>query len=269
MPQFKFDDQKIHYEVTGQGPPLILLHNGGGDLTIWRQQIPVFSQHFTVYAMDFLGCGRSDRPDRLLTLGDTLKQLELLIQENDLKEPVIVGNCVGASTALEYSRLNPQNIRSLILVNLCGGSSFAPAIKIFKIFPFLLKPILRALLKFGILNPRILWGKAPAENDPLYQHYLHQIYSHPGFLLQRFNMVMGSFTFDQFGKPMDLPSKMPPTMLVWGEQNRIMPFRFASSASKTLLPKIFLPLRGAGHMCFYEQAESFNQQVLSFLGKHP
>ena len=39
---------RIAYDVTGNGPPVLLLHAGLGDRRMWDDQVPAFAQHFTV-----------------------------------------------------------------------------------------------------------------------------------------------------------------------------------------------------------------------------
>ena len=54
----------IYYTKTGTGKPLLLVH----DLTHasssceWDSLIPLLKEHYTVYTIDLLGCGRSDKP---------------------------------------------------------------------------------------------------------------------------------------------------------------------------------------------------------------
>lgn len=55
---------KIYYKKKGNGSPLLLIH----DLNVyssayeWEKTIDKLSQNHTVYAIDLLGCGRSEKP---------------------------------------------------------------------------------------------------------------------------------------------------------------------------------------------------------------
>ena len=59
----------IYYTKTGTGKPLLLVH----DLTHasssceWDSLIPLLKEHYTVYTIDLLGCGRSEKPNLTYT----------------------------------------------------------------------------------------------------------------------------------------------------------------------------------------------------------
>src|SRR5215471_18844047 len=55
---------RLHYTEAGAGPAIVLLHGLGSDLRTWRQVMPVLATRFHVYALDQLGFGQSDKPQR-------------------------------------------------------------------------------------------------------------------------------------------------------------------------------------------------------------
>ncbi len=58
------DGTEIAYWMTGDGPPLVLVHGAPADHTRWRPLLPFLEPHFTVYAIDRRGRGASgDTPD--------------------------------------------------------------------------------------------------------------------------------------------------------------------------------------------------------------
>ena len=52
----------IHYLKQGKGKPLILVHGFAGSTYTWRHLIPLLTDNYTVYAIDVLGFGLSDKP---------------------------------------------------------------------------------------------------------------------------------------------------------------------------------------------------------------
>lgn len=54
----------IHYTKTGSGRPLLLIHDldASSSLYEWHRVIPALSKEYTVYALDLLGCGFSEKP---------------------------------------------------------------------------------------------------------------------------------------------------------------------------------------------------------------
>jgi predicted alpha/beta-fold hydrolase len=57
------DGVGIEYDVTGEGPPVVLLHGFPDSGPLWRHQVPVLAEAgFKVVVPDMRGYGRSDKP---------------------------------------------------------------------------------------------------------------------------------------------------------------------------------------------------------------
>ena len=54
---------KLYYEVLGQGHPLVLIHAGVADCTMWDEQIGPFSRRYRVIRYDTRGYGRTTTED--------------------------------------------------------------------------------------------------------------------------------------------------------------------------------------------------------------
>jgi len=94
--------------TAGEGDPIVFLHNGGGNLWNWAHQIEHFGSSHRVIAPDLPGFGRSHRPANPLTLDDFVSGLGGLLGSLECRRPLLVGNCIGASIALEYALRHPE-----------------------------------------------------------------------------------------------------------------------------------------------------------------
>ncbi len=50
---------RIHYERSGMGPPLLLIHAGIADSRMWKPQAQAFAKKFDMVRPDLRGCGDS------------------------------------------------------------------------------------------------------------------------------------------------------------------------------------------------------------------
>jgi len=58
----------------GSGTPLVMVHGFGGGIGVWIGNLDVLAKHFTIYALDILGWGRSSRP---IFPGNTPEEAEI------------------------------------------------------------------------------------------------------------------------------------------------------------------------------------------------
>ena len=63
MPLLDRDGVRIHYEVHGKGPVVLLSHGYSATSQMWRGQIAALSKDHTLVTWDMRGHGRSDSPD--------------------------------------------------------------------------------------------------------------------------------------------------------------------------------------------------------------
>uniref|UniRef100_N1QY94 Uncharacterized protein n=1 Tax=Aegilops tauschii TaxID=37682 RepID=N1QY94_AEGTA len=88
---------RVNYLVRGEGPPVLLVHGFGASVAHWRRNIGVLSESNTVYAIDLLGFGASDKPAGFSYTMETWAELILEFLDEVVKRPtVLVGNSVGS-----------------------------------------------------------------------------------------------------------------------------------------------------------------------------
>lgn len=103
----------IHYERSGEGMPVLLLHAGVADHRMWEPQVGPFSRHFDVVRPDMRGFGRSELPAmRWSPLEDVLG----LMDEMHLKPAHVVGCSMGASVAIDFALQHGERVSKLVLV---------------------------------------------------------------------------------------------------------------------------------------------------------
>ncbi len=90
---------EIDYIKEGCGKPLILLHGNGEDKSIFMTAIELLKNHFTVYALDTRGHGKST-PIVSLHYMDFASDVAAFIEKLKLEKPIVYGFSDGGITAL-------------------------------------------------------------------------------------------------------------------------------------------------------------------------
>jgi pimeloyl-ACP methyl ester carboxylesterase len=106
-------DGRLHYEATGSGPAVVLLHDGLVDSTTWDRQLPAFRPFFRTIRYDRRGYGRSESTaNEHSDVADLLAVLDTLRVE----DAVLVGCSAGGGLALDFAVAHPARVRALVLV---------------------------------------------------------------------------------------------------------------------------------------------------------
>lgn len=117
MPKVTVDDISLHYETSGSGPVLLLLHGLGSSGRDWEDQVAHFSSSYQVVTTDFRGHGQSDKPDEPYSIKGYAEDTAALIQELGLQEPTVVGISLGGMVGFQLAADHPDLIGKLVAVN--------------------------------------------------------------------------------------------------------------------------------------------------------
>ncbi len=110
----------LHYEETGQGPPVVLLHGMAGSLRYWDQVVPYLAKTHRVITVDLLGFGHSPMPKDVTYNIDThLKSIMETFEHLKVNEPfTLVGHSMGALLALKLALAQPKKVQKLALISM-------------------------------------------------------------------------------------------------------------------------------------------------------
>lgn len=107
--------QFLNYARQGAGPPLILLHGNGEDNSYFVNQMGAFSLHYTVYAVDTRGHGKSPRGDQPFTMAQFAEDLLEFLDNERIQKANILGFSDGANIALTFALAHQERVDRLIL----------------------------------------------------------------------------------------------------------------------------------------------------------
>ena len=117
------DPVKIHYEVAGSGPALILTHGYSSTGQMWDGQIDPLSKHFTVITWDMRGHGRSDYPADPAQYSEeaTVADMAALLDAVGAKDAIVGGLSLGGYMSLAFHRAHPDRTRALLIIDTGPG----------------------------------------------------------------------------------------------------------------------------------------------------
>ena len=116
MPLIQTTDLKLHYDIAGNGDPVLFISGTGGDL---RQRPNVLDGPLAktrrVIAYDQRGLGQSEQPDRAYSMEDYGDDAAYLLDALDIDRVDVVGVSFGGMVAQHFALRHPKRLRKLVL----------------------------------------------------------------------------------------------------------------------------------------------------------
>jgi pimeloyl-ACP methyl ester carboxylesterase len=112
----------MHFVHQGRGaPPLVFVHGFLCSHEDWRHQIQFFSKTHEVVACDLRAHGATPGKPQEVSIEHFGGDVAALVNNLELKKPVLIGHSMGCRVVLEANRLMPERIGGIVLVD---GSRF-------------------------------------------------------------------------------------------------------------------------------------------------
>jgi pimeloyl-ACP methyl ester carboxylesterase len=257
--------------MSGKGPSLLLLHGLLGSADAWYPCFSRLSQQSTVYAVDALGIGRSER---VLGLDESLSaqadRLAAFMDEANIRQADILGTSYGGAAAMMLAARYPERVRSLVL--------HAPA------NPF--STISDPLVHF-YRSPLGRWfaHQVPYLPEKLQELALGRMYGN--------NKLVRHEVLDRYMASLRVPGTVEhvlgilnrwfedmrelqvaietlrevPVLLLWGTRDRAVGLQSGRVLEKMLDRAEMIIMPGVGHLPYDEAPGGFTDAVNSFLRK--
>ncbi len=114
---FIFNDRTVRFGVSGNGPPVVVVHGTPWSSFNMRHLIEAFSEDHTVYYYDLIGYGQSDMSPGDVSLGIQNEILDRLLNLWGLKKTPIIGHDFGGATILRSHLKNRCEFEKIILID--------------------------------------------------------------------------------------------------------------------------------------------------------
>lgn len=109
----------IHYTKAGSGKPLFLIHDLQANSSgyEWNQMVSRLQDHYTVYTIDLLGCGRSEKVNMTYTNYLYVQLISDFIKSEIGHRANVIATGESASIPVMACASNPELFDQLLLVN--------------------------------------------------------------------------------------------------------------------------------------------------------
>jgi 3-oxoadipate enol-lactonase len=248
---------RISYEVTGDGPPLLLMQGLGYGRWGWDPVIAPLAQRFQVLRYDNRGIGESDVPPGPYTARQLADDGIAVLDAEGIERSHVVGTSLGGMAAQELAAAFPERVDRLVLACTTPGG---PASLPIPARTLELIEEAKQLLAEVALRRFVENALAPDAEDELVEEiYTRRLESPPdpvGWQAQAAAGVM----FDGSALRIDAP-----TLILHGTEDAVVDVGNAELLAERIPGAHVELFEGCGHLFFWEQPDRFARVVEEFL----
>lgn len=225
---------EVGWHCAGAGPPLVLVHGLAGSWRWWRPVLPALARRFETHLVDLprFGAVAGARP------GDAADWLVRWLDAVGLVRPALVGHSLGGLLAAQVAARHPELPRRLVLTGPAGV------------------PTGRSGLRETLVLASCAWTVSPRFLPVLAADVLR--WGPPALL-------RGGLYALATDLRADLARIEAPTLLVWGERDRLVPARLGPVWRDAIPAARLAVIPGAAHVPMVERPSAFARAVLDFL----
>lgn len=264
--------------ATLPSQPLMLLHGFGASIGHWRHNISELSQQHSVYALDMLGFGASEKAATAYNIDLWVAQVYDFWRTVIRQPVVLIGNSIGSLVALAAAAAHPEMVAGVVMLSLPDLSIREETI------PAVVRPLVRGLetlftsplvlqlLFYWVRRPQMVrpWAAIAYANPSAVTDELVEILTGPAQdrgSARAFAAILQAMIRPEFGPPVRsiLPTLEIPILLIWGQQDRMIPPALGRQLSRCNPGLTLVELENAGHCPQDELPQQVNQEILQWL----
>ena len=250
VPVARYGTVELSLTERGEGHPFLLLHGGGGPLTVNAfADLLAAERPARVIIPTHPGFGGTPRPDSLASVPGLAALYIALLADLGLGDVTVVGNSIGGWIAAEMALLDTSRISSFVLVDAVGIEVPGHPITDF----FALTP--RQVAELSYHDPD-RFGIDPSKLSP---EALNVMAGNRATLA-----VYGGASMNDAGLDDRLAGVTKPTLVVWGDSDRIADADYGRAFADAIPGGRFQLLRDTGHLPQIETPGQLLEAVWAF-----
>lgn len=249
--------------------PILAIHGFDSSLLEYRRLFPKLSEQRATWAIDLLGFGFTDRPDKLDFTTDAIRTHLYAFWQQRIGQPVVlIGASMGGAVAMDFALTYPEAVQKLVLLDSAGfvGKPIASR--------FLIPPLGQLATQF-LANKGVRSGigrKAYADPDRCATEEAYRCGAlHLG--MPNWSEALISFTRNGgYTITGDRIAQIPQdTLIVWGDCDRILGTKNAARFQATIPNNRLVWIDRCGHVPHLEQPDDTANAIWTFIDRdhHP
>ena len=261
------DGRRVHVVDRGEGEAVVLLHGFGASTYSWRRVQPALAERFRTLAIDLSGFGYTERPRDFgaYTAPGQIEAILAVLDRSGIERAHVVGHSYGGALAMHLGRLHPDRVRSLVLV-----SSAGPEYPRYRRYPLArIQPLVWLYARtLGLRRGRVVRGlERSVEDDALVTPELVEEY----WARLKIEGTVRAYRGLSVPQPerearwFDVAELELPTLVVWGEEDPLIPVADGREAARRMPNSRFLAYDGIGHLPPEEMPGELAERMLEFL----
>lgn len=275
---------KVRYTyIRTQNPtpsdPLVFLHGFGSAMGQWRYNLQPLSQNRTVYALDLLGFGASEKAPANYNVDLWVAQIYEFWRTWIQKPIILVGHSLGALVALTAAVTYPEMVSGLVLLTVPASrqellpqkwQAWLGHLESALANPLLLKPLFQILIRRPQVFRSIL--KMAYVNSELITEELITLFTTPSQdrgasgVFCRLSQARTRRDFSLNVQEM-LPKLTIPILMIWGQQDRVIPIAWGRQLARLNPHLEWIEIENAGHCPYDECPDQVNREITAWLNR--
>ncbi|HJQ29848.1 MAG TPA: alpha/beta fold hydrolase [Rubrobacter sp.] len=257
MPVTITEKTSIDYDISGEGPPLLLIGGLGFGRWGFFKQVPAFSRHFRTITFDVRGERRLENG-----ISDLVEDVVALLDHLGVKKTHVLGTSLGGFVAQEMALMRPDLVDRLVLVCTSYGGSGPESMS---------PQALADMLGWSFFSPEGALRRGletatsetyRAEHEDEFEQIVRWRLADSPSEAAYYEQARAGAGFDLSG---DVGHITSPTLVIHGAEDRYVPVANAAALAGAIPDAKLRVLDDAGHLVFIERFADVNRAVVSFL----
>jgi len=262
-----FDGIKINYKIKkGNKNSIVFIHGLTANMDYWNEVIDDYIKlGYTAITFDLRGHNNSGKPKNkeAYTFENCAKDINSILENEGIKETILIGQCIGPMIAFKFYRLFPEKTKAIVSF---AGNYKNPMENFFPFSIVFLTPLYKLILKSRLILDLIKKGRIKHMDFSSYKRYPNSIIYLYSILSTKGKTIVGFYN-EMFKTNMKniLPKIKIPVLFLVGNKEHTFPKRVSIEMKNMVPDSELIILDRTGHSAPVKQPKEFNKEVIDFL----